>query len=208
MKKKDYLNICSYPKDKHGFVFRCLSPDGKVFVGKTTRSVEERCGKFGEGFKKERALFLGILRHGWDNFVVEVLGMFPIDLLDYFTQQYIEFYRAAKPFGFNDVTIAANDVLVAANDSLLQDLVSNLSCKVSSIVLPEGTIQLDSRRNAPKSVTQRDRDGRIVGVYPSVSDAQRLTGIGHIGDCANGHRKSAGGYYWSFTEMEDVNEEY
>lgn len=201
MKKKDYLDICSYPKDKHGFVFRCVSPDGKCFVGKTTRSVEERCGKFGEGFEKERELFLGILRKGWDNFVVEVLGMFPIDLLDYFTRQYIEFYQAAKPFGFNDVPIAAND-------SLLQDLVNNLSCKVSYIVLPEGTIQLDGRRNAPKSVTQRDRDRRIVGIYPSVSDAQRLTGIRHIGDCANGHRKSAGGYYWSFTEMEEVNEEY
>lgn len=38
---------------------------------------------------------------------------------------------------------------------------------------------------------------QIIAVYPSMSEAERATGIFHIVDVVNGKRKQAGGYYWS-----------
>lgn len=36
----------------------------------------------------------------------------------------------------------------------------------------------------------------IVATYPSISEAERKTGVFHIVDVINGKRKQAGGYYW------------
>lgn len=47
-------------------------------------------------------------------------------------------------------------------------------------------------------VKQIDMDTmQIVATYPSMSEAERATGIFHIVDVVNGKRKQAGGYYWS-----------
>lgn len=37
---------------------------------------------------------------------------------------------------------------------------------------------------------------QIIATYPSMSEAERMTGIFHIVDVVNGKRKQAGGYYW------------
>ena len=46
------------------------------------------------------------------------------------------------------------------------------------------------------------RGGLVVREYPSVSAAYDLTGIssGHISECCNGKRHSAGGYEWKYKE--------
>lgn len=43
-------------------------------------------------------------------------------------------------------------------------------------------------------------NGIIVAVFPSTIAARHITDPGHIGACANGKRKTAGGYKWKFIE--------
>ncbi len=51
-------------------------------------------------------------------------------------------------------------------------------------------------------VWQIDRNFKVVAVFDSVYQAEKLTGIKHISECINGKpsRKTAGGYYWKKEE--------
>lgn len=62
-------------------------------------------------------------------------------------------------------------------------------------------------RNAPieqaaktkrKAVKQYTLTGEFVGMYVSVSEAKRRTGIRHIHEVCNGLAKTAGGYIWRY----------
>lgn len=49
-------------------------------------------------------------------------------------------------------------------------------------------------------VFQYTKDNIIVAEYGSVAEAIRQTGIANISYCANGKRKTAGGYKWKYKE--------
>ena len=52
-----------------------------------------------------------------------------------------------------------------------------------------------------KQVAQYDFDGNLIKIYPSIAEAERLTGVGssHISSCCKGGKyKSAGGSVWRY----------
>lgn len=49
-----------------------------------------------------------------------------------------------------------------------------------------------------KQVVQYNDDMTIMQRYESITDAEKTTGIRHIGDCCKGKRKTAGGYLWKY----------
>lgn len=51
------------------------------------------------------------------------------------------------------------------------------------------------KKNSVK-VNQFNKSGELVGTFPSISDAQRITGIKHISCVILNKRKSSGGYTW------------
>lgn len=51
-----------------------------------------------------------------------------------------------------------------------------------------------------RSVLQFNKAGEFVAEYHSANDATKKTGIHHVNACANGKRKSAGGYVWRWKE--------
>lgn len=72
-----------------------------------------------------------------------------------------------------------------------------------SIETDRSIVEVDTRSKKEKNmkaVVQRDENGQIVGEYPSISSAQRETGIRNISDCVLGKRKTAGGYTWHAAE--------
>lgn len=66
--------------------------------------------------------------------------------------------------------------------------------------------QLRSRANMKnrngKMVFQYSKEGEYIRSFPSTMEVYRETGINpsHVGECARGKRKAAGGYLWSFNE--------
>ena len=61
---------------------------------------------------------------------------------------------------------------------------------------------LGNQNKTKKVVYQYSKDGKFIAEYESVNEAFRQTNIRHISDCACGHRKSAGGYIWTYTLMD------
>lgn len=49
-----------------------------------------------------------------------------------------------------------------------------------------------------KPVIQLTQDGEIVNHYPSIAEAEKITGVKSIGKVCSGLRKTAGGYKWKF----------
>lgn len=60
--------------------------------------------------------------------------------------------------------------------------------------------QKNNERSHNIKIYQFTKDKKtFIKEFESVTKAYEETGIGHISNCASGTRKSAGGYYWSYT---------
>jgi group I intron endonuclease len=55
-----------------------------------------------------------------------------------------------------------------------------------------------SRNDLRKEIGQYDLDGNLIRAYASTLEAFDLTGIHGIRQCAKGHKRSAGGFMWSY----------
>lgn len=52
-----------------------------------------------------------------------------------------------------------------------------------------------------REIQQIDKTtGKVIATFPSANSAKKQTGINHIYSCANGTRKTAGGYIWRYTD--------
>lgn len=55
-----------------------------------------------------------------------------------------------------------------------------------------------------KKVHQYNIEGTYLQSFSSVAEARRLTGFSKISSCANGKRRLAGGYRWSYEKVENL----
>ena len=62
----------------------------------------------------------------------------------------------------------------------------------------EKSFELGHQIKPKKFVYQYDKDENLIASFESVNEAFRQTNIRHISECANGKRKTAGGYVWSY----------
>ena len=60
-----------------------------------------------------------------------------------------------------------------------------------------------------KSILGINKISGLIVDFPSIMEASRQTGInkGHICECCNGKRNSAGGFYWHYVDSEEVANE-
>ena len=100
---------------------------------------------------------------------------------------------------YNDYDEISNDYKVFVYEKLKNN-VWDLNDEVEIIDDEEWRTIFDF----PKRVSQFDKDGNLVGSFPSSYEAEKITGISrtHIGGCCRGERLTAGGYVWKF-EIEE-----
>lgn len=60
-------------KQKNYIVYKHTSPSGKVYIGITCRTVEERWGSTGYNYHDSKKFYNAILKYGWDNFTHEII---------------------------------------------------------------------------------------------------------------------------------------
>lgn len=86
-----------------GLIYRATFPSGKCYIGRTTRTLEERKKEHRHDAKigVSRVLPQKINKYGWDTVVWEVMEYAPNDLLVYLEEKYIEFCDCVVPNGYN-----------------------------------------------------------------------------------------------------------
>lgn len=100
------------------------------------------------------------------------------------------------------------------NPNGLQEVNHKDECKTNNVVtnlewcehkynMNYGTGHERSAKAKSKAVYQYTLNGSLVKLYPSVNEAERITGYnnGNIVNCCNGKYKQAYGYLWSYTPL-------
>lgn len=79
------------------------SIDGKVYIGQTSRTIEDRAGKSGYRYRGCSRFYNAILEYGWDAFIPEVIATAETaSEADSLEVYYISLYKSADPeFGYN-----------------------------------------------------------------------------------------------------------
>ena len=72
-----------------------------------------------------------------------------------------------------------------------------------------GTGSKRSAEKRSKPVYSINKESGLITYWESIMEAERQTGISnsHISKCCQGKRKSAGGYYWMYSDSEEVANE-
>lgn len=89
------------PKKGHGFIYKYTSPSGKSYIGQTVQSLANRAGHNGKNYIGCTYFYSAIKKYGWNNFVVEILGEYPIEELNFQERRHIEIYNTLAPNGYN-----------------------------------------------------------------------------------------------------------
>lgn len=89
------------PKKGRGFIYKYTSPSGKSYIGQTIQSLENRAGHNGKNYIGCKYFYSAIKKYGWNNFIVEILGEFPIEQLNFQERRFIEIFNTLAPNGYN-----------------------------------------------------------------------------------------------------------
>ena len=195
--------------------------NGKIYIGKTERTVEERFLEHLRDSDKrifeKRPLYSAIRKYGKKAFVVET-----IEETDYPEERetyWIEYYQSFK-HGYN-ATLGGDGkryldyeliVEVFKNVGNASKTASLVGCSVDSVLEVVKKYKLGEYyhwNHGNKPVNQFSLNGEYIMTYGSAFEAAK--GIGkitstsngatsHISDVCKGKRKTAYGYIWRFAE--------
>jgi group I intron endonuclease len=195
--------------------------NGKIYIGKTERTVEER---FSEHLKdssrrtfEKRPLYSAIRKYGKKAFVIEIIEEtdFPEERETY----WIEYYQSFK-YGYNatlggdgkrylDYELIVEIFKNVGNASKTASLIGCSTDSVREVVKKYNLGEYYHWNHGNKPVNQYSLNGEYIMTYGSTFEAAK--GIGkitstsngatsHISDVCKGKRKTAYGYIWKFAE--------
>lgn len=167
-------------------VYKHTTPSGKVYIGYTGQNPVQRW-KGGSGYETNKHFRNAILKYGWDNIKHEIL----FDGLTYKEatskeKELIALYKADdRRFGYNKTKGGEG----------------TLGHKHS---IEERAKMRKARRRNQHDIIQIDiNTNEIVATYISTMEAERQTGINHVGinNCCKGKITTSGGYKWEYGKL-------
>ena len=191
--------------------------NGKIYIGKTERSVSERWREHIKDSQKEenkhRPLYRAFNKYGLENFSIEIIEetLTPEEREIFWIEQKRSFkngYNATiggdgKPYLDYDLIIATYNELQSIRDTALK-----IGCNETTVsrILKNNHIQKLSSQEVNikkfgKIVNQYDLNNNFIQSFPSVSaaaDFLNKKGVSHITDVCKGKRKTAYGFIWRF----------
>lgn len=199
--------------------------NGKVYVGKTERSIEERfrehCKDYNRREFEKRPLYSAMKKYGIEHFHIELLEETnsPEEREIFWIEQkrsYKEGYNATlggdgKHYIDYDLVIAM--YLELQNQSEVARRMGISSDTVSTVLKNNNIERLKSSESAAlatgKVVNQYSLEGEYLQSFPSAKAAAESLGkisstsngaSSHISDVCRGKRKTAYGYKWKFSQ--------
>lgn len=200
-------------------VYKHTSPSGKIYIGITSQRPESRWHN-GRGYIDNEYFTRAINKYGWDNISHEILFVdLTKDEAERKEIELIELYKSNnREFGYNiengGSTIGKHSeyTKLKISNSLKGERNPRYGKKFPNQSYGRKTTMTDVERlnrsishkgQVPinkKSVAQCDKNGNFIRRFESMSKASEFTNvaIANICRCANGKRKSAGGFIWLF----------
>lgn len=199
--------------------------NGKIYIGKTMRSIQERfrehCRDYTKRDMENRPLYRAMQKYGIEHFHIELLEETdnPEERECFWIEE-----KGSFKYGYNatvggdgkkyidyDLVIATYKELpimakVAKKLNISEDSVSRILHSRSITTLSSNEANIIS---VGKIVNQYDKEGKYLQSFPSAKAAAESLGkitsssngaSSHISDVCRGKRKTAYGYIWKFSE--------
>ena len=194
--------------------------NGKIYIGKTLKTVQERWKEHCHDFKRERCekrpLYSAMNKYGIENFFIEEIEQCEANILSEREKYWIEYYNSFK-YGYN-ATIGGDGRSYLDYDLILslwqegktaKEIAKILNHDEYSVRLALDIKGITSEKRQERSIILRSKSvakldlntGEILEVFPSQMEAYRSLGkqqSGHISQVCNGKRKTAYGYKWKW----------
>lgn len=205
------------------FIYKITNDvNGKVYIGKTTKSVEKRWKEHFKDSKKERCknrpLYRAMNKYGVEHFSIETIEQCTDENASESEKYWISYYRSFR-YGYNatcggDGKIYANRALVILlwlankNIKFISWFTGYANKTVRKILENIGIDKMDIVKRASKVVQKPvdvfSLDGNYIRTFASVTEAANCfknkdSMRRHISDTCRGKRKTAGGYKWHYS---------
>jgi group I intron endonuclease len=201
-----------------GYIYIITSPNGKSYIGQTTRPIEKRLEEHRTGKSKGcRGVYNAIKFHGWENFVIDWYYC-PDEELNNHEELMVEVLGTLSPNGYNLIGGGGNngkrseETKQKNREALLgkpkskehtqKNRESHLGIKQSEETRQKKREAFSGKNNPmygrkrednpwSKIVYQYDLDGIFINSFPSSGKAGDCfkTDASHIRECARGSRK-------------------
>lgn len=194
--------------------------NGKIYIGKTLKTIEERFKEHCNNYKKERnekrPLYSAMNKYGIKNFDIQEVEKCNDKNVNEREKYWIEYYGSFKN-GYN-ATLGGDGkayidrelVIKTYNEIQNQKKVAELlNISVDSVhdILIQNDILIKSKEDFlkdlnRKSVAMIDKNTlEILKIFSSIKEAEVYLGISyrsHISEVCNGKRKTCQGYIWKY----------
>lgn len=196
--------------------------NGKIYIGKTLRTIEERwkehCIEYNKARSNKRPLYDAMLKYGVDNFEIIEIEEVNAENLNDREVYWIEILGSFKN-GYN--TTRGGDGKQYADYDLIYQLFQNGknvleihnitgydSLTIRNALNNQGVSHEERARRGynaiEKGIVMLDKDSeQEIKIFPSIQKAYDFLGkshSGHIASVCNGKRKTAYGYKWRYTK--------
>ena len=202
--------------------------NNKIYVGKTLSSIskrwQEHCKDSKKILKEKRPLYSAMRKYGEDNFYIEQIEECPDEIVNEREIYWIEYYQSFKK-GYNatkggDGKHYLDYDLICETYKQVQSMAKTAKlcgCHEDSVrnILKNRNISILSGPECSKNINGKiinmySKTGEYIKTFASIHDAWRYlvehdgrsgsSGCSHIGQAANGKRKTAYGYIWKFVD--------
>ena len=201
-------------------IYQHKFPNGKSYIGKTSRPPKIRWGLNGNNYKENQPLmYNAIKKYGWDNIDHIILEeKLTAEEADIKEQEYIEkfhsYYLDELGPGYNMTRGGEGSARLDINkiEQLYKqgkntyNIADELKINRSSAANVLKKLGYDLSKNNYKMISQFTLDGKYIASYESAREAERITGVDYklISGVLRGITKSSNGYQWRYYTDDDI----
>lgn len=209
-----------------GYIYKIVNDiNSKVYVGQTTYTLEDRFKQhlFSARHQAPYKLYRAMNKYGIEHFHIMLIEECPNDELNikeaYWIGKYNSFNNGynctlggdgVQKYNHNEMLKLWNEgyplIYIAKKYNAHPDVVGKI---IRSFGVTKEEIYHRGTGNNRKVIAQYDKQGNLIKIYPSGSEAARQTGNRqtNISKCCLGKTKTCGGYIWKYIDDKYTQEE-
>jgi group I intron endonuclease len=200
-------------------IYQIWSPIGKLYIGQTVNYYKRIKRYENLNCKLQVKLYNSFIKYGFENHIISILHFIPKNSdKNYINELEIYYIKYYKEIGIELLNMTSGGTGVRGVE-WTEEKKKRLSKAKKDVKFTNETKQKMSsyHKNRPiahstnligcnyKKLYQYNLNFELIKIWESLKEATDI-GYGDIRGCITGRQKTAGGYIWSYSKIENINE--